>query len=62
MKKTLSILLVLAMLISCFSMISLTAQAEEDADAVGKKILYTEDATSTWIRKTQRLQRLRRIN
>jgi hypothetical protein len=52
MKKMFSILLVLAMLISCFSMITITANAEENADAVGKKILYTEDATTTWIRKS----------
>lgn len=54
MKNIFSILLILAMLISCFSMISFNVfAAEEDADAVGKKILYTEDATSTWIRNSK---------
>ncbi len=50
MKKTFSILLVLAMLISCFSMISFTANAAEDTNYVGKKITFTEDKTTAWVR------------
>ncbi len=54
MKTMLSILLVIAMLISCFTMVSFTAQAAEDTtDALGKEILYTEDATSTWMRNSK---------
>ena len=52
MKITLSILLVLAMLISCFTMVSFTAFAAEDANYVGKKITFTEDMTSAWFRNS----------
>ncbi len=50
MKKMFSILLVLAMLISCFSMITITANAAEDTNYVGKKITFTEDKTTAWVR------------
>ncbi len=51
MKKLLSALLIMAMVISCFTMISFNAVAAEDApEYAGKKITFTEDITSGWMR------------